>query len=194
MNIIFQDVIFTDESRIEVCNMSNRSYRKKGEPLRGVPKAKHPYSALLWAGISREGPTDIVIFNGIMKSPFYQEEILQKPLKEFIDEHYPQHHRFMQDNDPKHTSNSTKQFMEDNSIFWWRTPASSPDLNPIENLWHELKAHNSRHVKPKTKDELVDAILEFWGNLDKDRCNRYINHLEVVIPKVIEVEGGPSGY
>ena len=22
---------------------------------------------------------------------------------------------------------------------WWRTPPESPDSNPIENLWHELK-------------------------------------------------------
>ena len=41
----------------------------------------------------------------------------------------------MQDNDPKHTSRYAKH------INWWKTPASSPDLNPIENVWHTMKEY-----------------------------------------------------
>ena len=48
-------------------------------------------------------------------------------------------HRFMQDNDPKHTPSTARTFFEYNGINWWRTPPESPDANPIENLWHELK-------------------------------------------------------
>lgn len=44
---------------------------------------------------------------------------------------------FFQDNDSKHTSRSTKAWMEQagiiNSVM--KTPASSRDLNPIENVW-----------------------------------------------------------
>ena len=45
----------------------------------------------------------------------------------------------MQDNDPKHTSAAAREFFAENSINWWKTPPESPDANPIENLWHELK-------------------------------------------------------
>jgi transposase len=43
----------------------------------------------------------------------------------------------------------------------------SPDLNPIENLWHELKEYLRREVKPSTKKELIDGINQFWHTVDK---------------------------
>ena len=27
----------------------------------------------------------------------------------------------------------------ENGVNWWHSPPESPDVNPIENLWHELK-------------------------------------------------------
>lgn len=66
-------------------------------------------------------------------------DILRKTLLPFIQDKYPDGHRFMADNDPKHTSKLAVEFLDENDIYWWRTPAESPDMNPIENLWHELK-------------------------------------------------------
>ena len=39
---------------------------------------------------------------------------------------YPDSHHMWQDNDPKHTSNSTKKWMKDNAIEHWITPPESP--------------------------------------------------------------------
>ena len=85
-------------------------------------------------------------------------------------------------------------FFVENGIEWWKTPPESPDLNPIENLWHELKEYIRRAVKPKTKADLIAGIKEFWGTADTQKCQKYIGHLRKVIPKVIEVEGAASGY
>ena len=80
-----------------------------------------------------------------MDAPLYIE-VLEQTLLSFIAEVYPDSHRFMADNDPKHTSNEAKQFLTQNKVEWWRTPAESPDCNPIENLWHELKEYNRRVI------------------------------------------------
>ena len=121
-------------------------------------------------------------------------EILKKGLLPFIAKNFPDGHRFMQDNDPKHRSILAQTFYRDNQINWWKTPAESPDLNPIENLWHELKEHVRRAVKPKTKDELIAGIKDFWKTVGASKCTRYIRHLRKVVPKVIQVEGKPTGY
>ena len=103
-------------------------------------------------------------------------------------------HRFMQDNDSKHVSRYAQDFLANSDVNWWKTPAESPDLNPIENLWHELKEYIRRVVKPKTKDELVNGILAFWATVDVAKCRKYIRHLKKVIPRVIELEGQATGY
>ena len=85
-------------------------------------------------------------------------------------------------------------FLKDNKINYWQTPAESPDLNPIENMWHELKTFLRRRVKPKTKDELVAGIHQMWSGVTIEKCLRYIDHLKKVVPEVIKKEGRASGY
>uniref|UniRef100_A0A1X7U137 Tc1-like transposase DDE domain-containing protein n=1 Tax=Amphimedon queenslandica TaxID=400682 RepID=A0A1X7U137_AMPQE len=65
-------------------------------------------------------------------------EVLENGLIPYT-QHLNPSQRLMQDNDPKHSSKKVKEWLEANKINWWKTPPESPDLNPIENLWHELK-------------------------------------------------------
>lgn len=145
---------------------------------------------MVWGGISKRGATGCQIFEGIMKAPFYTQSILGEKLLPFIRQVYPNSHRFQQDNDPKHTSRLAQQFMEENGINWWRTPPESPDLNPIEKLWKELKDYVSN---VRSKEELIGKIEEFWEGLTPERCQDYINHIHETMEKVIQADGGPSG-
>lgn len=134
------------------------------------------------------GAASLAIFEGIMDSEFYQR-VLEENLLPFIRTVYPDGHRFQQDNDPKHTSRSTLKWFADNNVNYWPTPAESPDCNPIENLWHQMKDHLRRRVKPSTKDELVNGIKEFWNEtVTPDLCSRYISHLRKVFLLLLNVK------
>ncbi|KAL5457671.1 hypothetical protein EMCRGX_G034956 [Ephydatia muelleri] len=88
-----------------------------------------------------------------MDSPLYVN-ILETTLLPFLARKFPTSHRFMADNDPKHTSKLAQQFLNEKQVNWWRTPAESPDLNPIENLWHELE-YIRREARANCKRSLL---------------------------------------
>ena len=49
--------------------------------------------------------------------------------------------------------------------------------------------------KPRDLDSLKIGIKQFWNlKVTPEACRRYIGHLNKVIPKVIEQNGGPSGF
>ena len=190
----FDNVLWSDESCIQLDWNGKLSFHRWWEPAKLKGKPKHPYKVNVWACISKRGVSPIAIFTGIMDGKFYANQLIRNGLKPFIDRVFPDGHRFMQDNDPKHTSNVAKQTMQECNINWWPTPPESPDMNPIENLWHEIKERLCNDVKPRTKDELIAGIQEIWRSITPEKCRKYISHLEKVLPKVIEREGKASGF
>ena len=96
-----------------------------------------------YSGIRHIEVQQSCIYTGIMDAPVYVD-ILRQNLLPFIVSLYPDGHRFMQNNDSKHTSKLGESFLSSNYVNWWKKPPESPNWNPIENLWHELKEHLRR--------------------------------------------------
>ena len=161
----FHDVIWTDETSVQIETHRRFCCRKRGQKPRYKPRPKHPTKVHVWAGISWSGATKacILVFDGIMEAELYCQ-ILDDHLVPFIQSMYPHHHRFMQDNDPKHTSRHAQEWFARKGVNWWRTPPESPDSNPIENLWHELKVCTYLHMYIST-GIIMQVPLFFLTNL-----------------------------
>ena len=190
----FHNVIFSDECSISLQSYHYTCFRMADEPSKRKPKPKHPLKVHVWGGISRHGATKICILDGIMDADLFCN-VLETTLVPFIRNKLPDH-RFMQDNDPKHTSRQAQAFFEKESFNWRRTPLESPGLNPIEDLWHELRFYLESRVKPRNKQELVDGIKKFWERkVTPEKCAKYINHvLHKVVPAVVEAQGAATKY
>ena len=115
----FADIIFTDECSAQLHNNIVTFYRKITANRPSIPKPKHPLKVHLWAGIRKRGASPVFIFDGIMTGEFFTNAILKDEALPFINRKFADHHRFQMDNDPKHRSRVSKDFMAANGINWW---------------------------------------------------------------------------
>ena len=67
---------------------------------------------------------------------------------------------------------------------YWPTSAETPDLNPIENLWQELKHFLHVVAKPMNMEELIQGIYRFWDTVTPEKCKQYKGHLNKVLPPI----------
>ena len=63
---VFHDVIWTDETTVQLESHRPFCCRKEGQAPRCKPRAKHPCKVHVWAGISCMGTTRVCVFDGIM--------------------------------------------------------------------------------------------------------------------------------
>ncbi|GFW41882.1 transposable element Tcb1 transposase [Trichonephila clavipes] len=103
------------------------------------------------------------------------------------------HFKLYQDNDPKHTADIFKLWVFYHCPSVIKTPAHSPDLNPIENMWDYLQLKLYEH-QISNKQDLRKYLVEEWTKIDRSFCKKLIQCMPNRLLEVIKRKGGPTRY
>jgi hypothetical protein len=193
----WKSVIFSDETTFQL--MGNKGRRRfwatSPAEVPTAPAVKYPEKLHVWAGFSYYGKTRLYCFTGNMNAPFYlgilQERLLKDATAMFGSEPWV----FLQDSDPKHTSNRVREWLEENVEYIPKAdwPANSPDINCLENLWAVLKKRVNER-QPRNLEELQRAIEREWDAVTPGQIQNLVNSMDRRLAAVRENQGGSTSY
>ena len=149
-------------------NVKTYVWRKTGDahkPSSTIPTVKFGGgSIMVWGCFASTGIGQIEVIEGRMDASKYRG-ILERNLKKSASElGLGAEFYIQQDNDSKHTTKATRKWFDDNDINLLRWPSMPPDLNPIQNLWNELKLRvHRRNPQNLNQLECISVFLKKNG-------------------------------
>lgn len=187
----WKKVIFSDETMVQIGGSGKLIWVKRGES-RKIPAMKYPQKVMVWCAISYKGSPKMKFVQGTLKAQGYKE-LLTTNLLPFLRAPGNRDLVYMEDNAPCHKAKLVKQFVEAKKIQILDWPPNSPDLNPIENLWNELKKRVEKY-KPKTREELKSAIIKSWAEIEQQKIDCYLDSMPRRVEACLKLKGGLTKY
>lgn len=195
----WDNVIFSDETKINIHGSDGRVtvWRKPNQHLKTknlCGTVKHGGGSLmLWGCMNASGVGRLHIIESIMDKHLYLD-ILKENLHASAEKFgISGSFIFQQDNDPKHTAFMVKEWLLYNCPKQLHTPPQSPDMNPIEHLWAELKKRIKTRIV-KNKKDLAEVLKDEWNRIEPEVTKKLVESMQRRLMEVIKVKGGPTDY
>lgn len=195
----WKSVLFSDESKFNLFGSDGKVnvWRKKNEELKPQhlkPTVKHGGGhVMVWGCVSAAGVGNLHFIEGNMDRFMYLNILKQNLVASARKLEIADDFRFYQDNDPKHSSRVVQEWLLYNCRSTLKTPAQSPDINIIENLWHYLEIKVRSH-RISNRNDLKNALLEEWNNISSDYTRKLVESVPNRLQLVIKSKGNPTKY
>ena len=149
-------LVYIDESGIELTTVKDRGWGKKSQPLAGKKSGKYYERTNIVAGYVNKKSIAPMVFNGSCNT-----ELFNKWVEQFLIKELKPGQVVVMDNASFHRSQKTKELIESVGCKLIFLPPYSPDLNPIEKFWANMK----RWIKQQIThfNTLYDSLVSFFN-------------------------------
>lgn len=149
----------------------------------------------------------LVLIDGIMDAHKYKG-ILETHMLPHAQAKMGQGWLFMQDGDPKHTSQlmmgrrlkirsgffvRMPGWFHQNGVKLLQTPPYSPDINPIEHLWSIVK-RKLKGRKFRNNTELWTHAEQVWKTISQQVLHKLVSSMPRRLQKIIQAKGAATKY
>ncbi len=148
---------------------------------------------MLWGCFSAKGPGRLICVKERMNGAMYREILCENLLPSARALKMKRGWVFQHDNDPKHTARATKEWLRKKHLKVLEWPSQSPDLNPIENLWRELKVRVAQR-QPQNITALEEICMEEWAKIPATVCENLVKTYRKRLTSVIANKGYITKY
>ncbi len=148
---------------------------------------------MLWGCFSAKGPGRLICVKERMNGAMYREILSENLLPSARALKMKRGWVFQHDNDPKHTARATKEWLRKKHFKVLEWPSQSPDLNPIENLWRELKVCVAQR-QPQNITALEEICMEEWAKIPATVCENLVKTYRKRLTSVIANKGYITKY
>ena len=163
-NTSIDELVYIDESSIDYNICSDKGWIKKGEVLHDKKSGKHYEKINIVAGWNNGKILAPMTFHGSCNTAVFNAWVEQSLIKELT-----KGQTVVLDNASFHKSQKTIELIESvgcNVVF---LPPYSPDLNPIEKFWANMKRWIKKHIV--IFKCMTDTIKRFFNqeNVNKNQ-------------------------
>ena len=102
--------------------------------------------------------------------------------------------QLMEDGAPAHRAKSTKEWHAEHGVELFPDwPSNSPDVNPIENLWSQMK-HLQRHERATSIAGLKKIAQKVWRGITPEYLRQLYQSMPRRMQAIINARGAHTRY